>query len=83
MKLKYYTNRSEKMYLLPLMLEESNKIAIYFSKRLENIVALWYNILKILLGEIIMITGELKNKIDGIWDIFWSSGLTNPLTDVV
>jgi type I restriction enzyme M protein len=27
-----------------------------------------------------MITGELKNKIDGIWDIFWSSGLTNPLT---
>ncbi len=27
-----------------------------------------------------MITGELKNKINGIWDIFWSSGLTNPLT---
>ena len=27
-----------------------------------------------------MITGELKNKIDGIWDIFWSSGMTNPLT---
>lgn len=27
-----------------------------------------------------MITGELRNKIDGIWDIFWSSGLTNPLT---
>ena len=27
-----------------------------------------------------MITGELKNKIDGIWDIFWSSGLINPLT---
>lgn len=52
------------------MLEKSNKIAICFSKRLENIVALWYNILKILLGEIIMITGELKNKIDGIWDIF-------------
>ena len=24
-----------------------------------------------------MITGELKNKIDGIWDIFWSSGMTN------
>lgn len=70
MKLKYYTNRSEKMYSLPLILEKSNKIAIYFSKRLENIVALWYNILKILLGEIIMITGELKNKIDGIWDIF-------------
>lgn len=27
-----------------------------------------------------MITGELKNKIDGIWDIFWSAGMTNPLT---
>ena len=27
-----------------------------------------------------MITGELKNKINGIWDIFWSSGMTNPLT---
>ena len=27
-----------------------------------------------------MITGELKNKIDGIWDIFWTSGMTNPLT---
>lgn len=27
-----------------------------------------------------MITGELRNKIDGIWDIFWASGLTNPLT---
>lgn len=27
-----------------------------------------------------MITGELKNKVDGIWDIFWSSGLSNPLS---
>lgn len=27
-----------------------------------------------------MITGELRNKIDGIWDIFWSSGMTNPLS---
>ena len=27
-----------------------------------------------------MITGELKNKIDGIWEIFWSSGMTNPLS---
>jgi len=23
---------------------------------------------------------ELRNKIQGIWDIFWSSGMTNPLT---
>ncbi len=29
-----------------------------------------------------MITGELKNKIDSIWEIFWSGGLTNPL-DVI
>ena len=29
-----------------------------------------------------MITGELKNKIDGIWDIFWESGMTNPLTTI-
>ena len=29
-----------------------------------------------------MITGELKNKVDGIWDVFWASGLTNPL-DVI
>lgn len=26
-----------------------------------------------------MITGELKNKIDGLWDIFAASGLVNPL----
>ena len=29
-----------------------------------------------------MITGELKNKIDGLWDIFAAGGLVNPL-DVV
>ncbi|MGF6905788.1 N-6 DNA methylase [Fusobacterium sp. PH5-44] len=27
-----------------------------------------------------MITGELKNRIDGIWEIFWTGGLTNPLS---
>ena len=26
-----------------------------------------------------MITGELKNKIDRIWDAFWSGGISNPL----
>ncbi len=26
-----------------------------------------------------MITGELKNKIDSLWDIFASGGLVNPL----
>lgn len=29
-----------------------------------------------------MITGELKNKVDAIWDVFWAGGLTNPL-DVI
>ena len=29
-----------------------------------------------------MITGELKNRINSLWEIFWTGGLTNPL-DVV
>ena len=29
-----------------------------------------------------VITGELKNKIDSLWEIFWTGGLTNPL-DVI
>ena len=29
-----------------------------------------------------MLTGELKNKIDSLWEIFWTGGLTNPL-DVI
>ena len=27
-----------------------------------------------------MITGEIRNKIDRIWDSFWTGGITNPLT---
>ena len=26
-----------------------------------------------------MITGELKSKIDRVWDAFWSGGISNPL----
>src|SRR5664279_6237722 len=26
-----------------------------------------------------VITGELKNKIDRVWDAFWSGGISNPL----
>lgn len=26
-----------------------------------------------------MITGTLKNKVDGLWDIFYSGGISNPL----
>ncbi len=29
-----------------------------------------------------MITGELKNKVDSLWEIFWTGGITNPL-DVI
>jgi type I restriction enzyme R subunit len=28
-----------------------------------------------------MLTGELRNQIDGIWNDFWSGGLANPLAD--
>ena len=34
------------------------------------------------LERIEMVTGELKNKIDSLWEIFWTGGLTNPL-DVI
>lgn len=27
-----------------------------------------------------MVTGEIKNKIDQIWDTFWTAGVTNPIT---
>ncbi len=27
-----------------------------------------------------MITGELKNKIDSIWDTLWTAGITSPIT---
>ena len=27
-----------------------------------------------------MITGELKNKVDSIWDIIWTGGITSPIT---
>ena len=29
-----------------------------------------------------MITGEIKNKVDKLWEMFWTGGLTNPL-DVI
>ena len=32
--------------------------------------------------ENIMLTGELKNKVDKIWESFWTGGITNPL-DVI
>ena len=29
-----------------------------------------------------MITGELKSKVDSIWDTMWAEGISNPLTVV-
>ncbi|WP_169312336.1 type I restriction-modification system subunit M N-terminal domain-containing protein [Methanoplanus limicola] len=29
-----------------------------------------------------MITGEMKNRVDSLWTMFWTGGLTNPL-DVI
>ncbi len=26
-----------------------------------------------------MITGDLKSKVDRVWDAFWSGGIANPL----
>src|SRR5688572_4468172 len=26
-----------------------------------------------------MITGELKSKVDGVWNAFWSGGIANPM----
>jgi type I restriction enzyme M protein len=31
-------------------------------------------------GGLAMITGELRNKVDKIWEIFWTGGITNPLS---
>ncbi len=27
-----------------------------------------------------MITGEMKNKMDSIWDTIWTGGITSPIT---
>jgi type I restriction enzyme M protein len=32
------------------------------------------------LRRLFMITGELKNKVDKIWETFWTGGITNPLS---
>jgi hypothetical protein len=31
------------------------------------------------LGGTSVITGELKGKVDRVWDAFWSGGISNPL----
>ncbi len=28
-----------------------------------------------------MITGEIKNRIDSIWDTFWTGGITNSMAE--
>ncbi|NLN47951.1 MAG: SAM-dependent DNA methyltransferase, partial [Clostridiales bacterium] len=27
-----------------------------------------------------MITGDIKNKVDRIWEVFWTGGVVNPLS---
>ena len=29
-----------------------------------------------------MIVGELKSKIDSIWDVIWTGGITNPISAI-
>jgi type I restriction enzyme M protein len=29
-----------------------------------------------------VLTGELRNQIDRIWDAFWSGGIANPLEEM-
>ena len=36
--------------------------------------------MSILNGDTIMITGEMKNRIDSIWDTIWTGGITSPIT---
>jgi len=33
-----------------------------------------------LLYKVRIITGELKSKVDSIWDTMWSGGISNPLS---
>ena len=33
--------------------------------------------------ECFMTTGEIKGKIDRLWDAFWSSGISNPLEAIL
>lgn len=35
------------------------------------------------MGGITMIAGELRSKVDNIWEIFWAGGITNPLSFIV
>lgn len=28
-----------------------------------------------------MITGELKSKVDSIWDTIWTGGITSPISE--
>ena len=27
-----------------------------------------------------MLTGDIRNKVDRIWEVFWTGGVTNPLS---
>ena len=38
------------------------------------------NIIEITRRNYVMVTGSLKNSVDKIWEIFWTGGITNPLS---
>lgn len=41
---------------------------------------MYINLKYIIGGHYRMLTGEIKNKVDRIWETFWTGGVTNPLT---
>ena len=60
----------------------SNYLKIRQKERLVIILEFYFKIyiIKKIERENMIITGELKNKIDKIWEIFWTGGITNPLS---
>lgn len=66
-----------------LQFYQNTKI-IYFSKL--NTLLLCYHLNLVFFCylykkfQVTMITGEIRNKIDAIWDTFWTSGITNSMT---
>lgn len=56
----------------------------------DNLILIWRNFklsasaaaenMKTTLEDLDMITGEMKNKVDSIWDTIWTGGITSPIT---
>ena len=65
---KFYKDHPKNQSMLTIKYEENNrhkfKSLMFFCETNKRL----------------MVTGEVKNKIDKIWEIFWTGGITNPLT---